>query len=191
MSFDWTKARVELLRRMWCDEGCSARQVAEALGPDVTRNAVLGQVHRRGFRAAGVTARAPRREPSTATAMRSAAIAKPGGEPPPAVVALPPPPLPPPPVLVPRGPRPTIFDLDRPEIQTMCRFIADEVKGPAETRYCGQRTTAPGNPYCQMHQDRCWTSSHPKARRAPLLSQPGPHERSSRRHLRSEPPRGH
>jgi GcrA cell cycle regulator len=43
----WTDERVELLKRMWA-EGQSASQIAKELG-GVTRNAVIGKVHRLGL----------------------------------------------------------------------------------------------------------------------------------------------
>ncbi|MFE3838548.1 GcrA family cell cycle regulator [Pseudogemmobacter sonorensis] len=43
----WTDERVELLKRMW-SEGQSASQIAKELG-GVTRNAVIGKVHRLGL----------------------------------------------------------------------------------------------------------------------------------------------
>ena len=43
----WTDERVETLRRMW-NEGQSASQIAKELG-GVTRNAVIGKVHRLGL----------------------------------------------------------------------------------------------------------------------------------------------
>ncbi len=43
----WTDERVEILKRMW-GEGQSASQIAKALG-GVTRNAVIGKVHRLGL----------------------------------------------------------------------------------------------------------------------------------------------
>jgi GcrA cell cycle regulator len=41
----WTEERVELLKRLWL-EGLSASQIAGILGEGVTRNAVIGKVHR-------------------------------------------------------------------------------------------------------------------------------------------------
>jgi len=41
----WTDERVELLKRLWT-EGLSASQIAGRLGNGVTRNAVIGKVHR-------------------------------------------------------------------------------------------------------------------------------------------------
>ena len=40
----WNDARVDLLRKLWAD-GLSASQIADKLG-DVSRNAVIGKVHR-------------------------------------------------------------------------------------------------------------------------------------------------
>lgn len=41
----WTEERVELLKKLWM-EGLSASQIAGELGQGVTRNAVIGKVHR-------------------------------------------------------------------------------------------------------------------------------------------------
>ncbi|WP_290541517.1 GcrA family cell cycle regulator [Aestuariivirga sp.] len=41
----WTDERVELLKKLWT-EGLSASQIAGRLGNGVTRNAVIGKVHR-------------------------------------------------------------------------------------------------------------------------------------------------
>ncbi|MEM9550386.1 MAG: GcrA family cell cycle regulator [Pseudomonadota bacterium] len=55
----WTDERVELLKKMW-GEGQSASQIAKELG-GVTRNAVIGKVHRLGLsnRTAGAPAAKP------------------------------------------------------------------------------------------------------------------------------------
>ncbi len=56
----WTDQRVELLKKLWSD-GLSASQIAAELG-GVTRNAVIGKVHRLGLsgRAKSPSAAAPR-----------------------------------------------------------------------------------------------------------------------------------
>ena len=46
-SMSWTEQRVETLKKMWA-EGQSASQIAKELG-GVTRNAVIGKVHRLGL----------------------------------------------------------------------------------------------------------------------------------------------
>ena len=43
----WTDERVETLKKLWID-GLSASQIAKQLG-SVTRNAVIGKVHRLGL----------------------------------------------------------------------------------------------------------------------------------------------
>ncbi|MGC1301559.1 MAG: GcrA family cell cycle regulator [Caulobacteraceae bacterium] len=44
----WTEDRVETLRKLWLD-GFSASQIAKQLGGGLTRNAVIGKVHRLGL----------------------------------------------------------------------------------------------------------------------------------------------
>ena len=60
----WTDERVELLKKMW-GEGQSASQIAKELG-GVTRNAVIGKVHRLGLSnrttGGGAKAAAPAKE---------------------------------------------------------------------------------------------------------------------------------
>ena len=59
----WTDERVETLKKMW-GEGQSASQIAKELG-GVTRNAVIGKVHRLGLsnRTAGAPAAAATAKP--------------------------------------------------------------------------------------------------------------------------------
>ena len=62
----WTDERVELLKKLWAD-GLSASQIAAELG-GVTRNAVIGKVHRLGLsgRAKSSSSGVPRqRKPRT------------------------------------------------------------------------------------------------------------------------------
>ena len=56
----WTDERVELLKKLWSD-GLSASQIAAELG-GITRNAVIGKVHRLGLsgRAKSASSTAPR-----------------------------------------------------------------------------------------------------------------------------------
>lgn len=72
----WTDERVETLKRMWA-EGQSASQIAKELG-GVTRNAVIGKVHRLGLsnrNASGEPAKARDEQPDT-VAERTEAPAK-------------------------------------------------------------------------------------------------------------------
>src|SRR5439155_8976618 len=62
----WTDERVETLKKLWTD-GLSASQIAAELG-GITRNAVIGKVHRLGLsgRAKSPSSAAPRpRKPRT------------------------------------------------------------------------------------------------------------------------------
>ena len=56
----WTDERVELLKKLWSD-GLSASQIAAELG-GITRNAVIGKVHRLGLsgRAKSASSASPR-----------------------------------------------------------------------------------------------------------------------------------
>lgn len=91
----WTDERVELLKKMW-GEGQSASQIAKELG-GVTRNAVIGKVHRLGLsnRSGGAAAPAPAAKPEPkaeakpapkpeAKPAKPAAAAKPAPKPDPA-----------------------------------------------------------------------------------------------------------
>jgi len=72
----WTDERVELLKKMWT-EGQSASQIAKELG-GVTRNAVIGKVHRLGLsnRAGAASAPAPEKKPAKAKAETKPAAKK-------------------------------------------------------------------------------------------------------------------
>lgn len=69
----WTDDRVELLRKLWL-EGLSASQIANELG-GVTRNAVIGKVHRMGLsgrvKASSASAR-PKRNTARAGGVKTA-----------------------------------------------------------------------------------------------------------------------
>jgi len=66
----WTDERVDLLKRLWM-EGLSASQIAGQLGDGVTRNAVIGKVHRLKLSArAKPAASAPRARPASRPSLR-------------------------------------------------------------------------------------------------------------------------
>jgi len=69
----WTDDRVELLKKMW-GEGQSASQIAKELG-GVTRNAVIGKVHR-----LGLSNRAGSSAPAKPAAAKAKAAPKPKAE---------------------------------------------------------------------------------------------------------------
>ena len=63
---NWTDERVELLKKLW-SEGLSASQIAAQLG-SVTRNAVIGKVHRLKLSSRGRSTAAPVRQKKTVQA---------------------------------------------------------------------------------------------------------------------------
>lgn len=76
----WTDERVEVLKKMW-GEGQSASVIAKELG-GVTRNAVIGKVHRLGLsNRAGSTKAAPKKEAAAKPAAKPRAAAKPAAKP--------------------------------------------------------------------------------------------------------------
>lgn len=69
----WTDERVETLKKLWM-EGLSASQIAGQLGEGVTRNAVIGKVHRLKLSArAKPTNSTPRARPAARPAPRRVA----------------------------------------------------------------------------------------------------------------------
>lgn len=148
---NWTDERVELLKKLWSD-GLSASQIAAELG-GVTRNAVIGKVHRLGLsgRAKAIASPAPRprkpRPAPSAAAMRPmvqgnnalAPVMRPAIEPEPEVL--------PDPVanVIAMGERCTILDLT----EFTCRWPVGE-PGKSDFFYCGSRTKT-GLPYCAFH----------------------------------------
>ena len=71
----WTDDRVEVLKKMW-GEGRSASQIAKELG-GVTRNAVIGKVHRLGLSNRTTAGAAAKAEPKAKAAPKVQAKAKP------------------------------------------------------------------------------------------------------------------
>lgn len=149
----WTDERVELLAKLW-NEGLSASRIAAEIGGGVTRNAVIGKVHRLGLsgRTKAQAAAPPRpRKPIGPT---EAAPDEPSrqGEAPVSAAALEPQPetrldtaARHDDVVVPLSERVTIMELR----ESMCRWpIGDPTT--AEFRFCGGRAIT-GLPYCTYH----------------------------------------
>ena len=147
----WTDERVELLKRLW-SEGLSASQIANQLG-EVTRNAVIGKVHRLGLSGrakAPVPAARPRKErdgrpertqrPLTQGNTALAAAPEEAPEPTPA-----PAPEPRADNVVAIGQRCTIMNLT----ETTCRWPMGE-PGTDSFHFCGGKSN-PGAPYCAHH----------------------------------------
>ena len=70
----WTDERVEILTKMWA-EGNSASQIAKELG-GVTRNAVIGKVHRLGLSNRATTSTSNKSESKTKSTPKSGSKAR-------------------------------------------------------------------------------------------------------------------
>ena len=144
----WTDERVETLKKLWA-EGLSASQIAAALG-GVTRNAVIGKVHRLGLsgRAKAPSSAAPRpRKPRVHSHMLRVSRPSIRGntalahaydldiEPEPQFIDN----------VIPLGQRRTLLELT----EETCRWpIGDP--GQPDFFFCGGQTIT-GLPYCAYH----------------------------------------
>ena len=152
----WTDERVELLKKLWGD-GLSASQIATEIGGGITRNAVIGKVHRLGLSGRGKAKAPPPQRPRKAAPQAPSAPAP--APRPTAVIAPAPatldvetqPELAPVPLAVadevgiPLSERVTIMDLR----ESMCRWPMGDPTKP-EFRFCGARSVT-GLPYCSHH----------------------------------------
>jgi GcrA cell cycle regulator len=162
----WTDERVEILRHMWL-EGRSASQISAALGSGLTRNAVIGKVHRLGLagrvkpgtdpndsvampqrvqaaprRAASAPSRSASPTIMASTPMTHGATALAMDAEPQAQLQIA---RVEEDVVVPMSLRVTIVDLK----ESMCKWPLGDPTSP-DFRYCGSGTTGAG-PYCQHH----------------------------------------
>jgi GcrA cell cycle regulator len=150
----WTDDRVEALKKLW-SEGLSASQIAAELG-GVTRNAVIGKVHRLGLSGRGKPTAAPtprarirtKREDQPASPRKevpaSDTLVEISHNPRADFVSLNPH-IAPPEVVVPLSERVTIMELR----DSMCRWPLGDPTS-ADFRYCGARCSS-GIPYCTHH----------------------------------------
>lgn len=138
---DWTDERIATLRKMWL-EGMSASQVARHLG-GVSRNAVIGKVHRMGL--AGREAPSRPRSLGGRPPGRSQPRAPTNVAPRPATPREPRPPAATTPVFIEARPSATILTLG----EHACRW---PIGDPGETGFgfCGARRTGHGS-YCDGH----------------------------------------
>ena len=150
----WTDERVELLKKLWM-EGLSASQIAAELG-SVTRNAVIGKVHRLGLsgraKTSSTTARPKRQQRGTnfgARPARSAQRKNGAGFPLPATGERP---VVSQPVAV-EAPDPLKLELVELTEQTCKWPIGDPLS--ADFYFCG-RESGDGNTYCAFHAQRAY-----------------------------------
>ena len=154
----WTEDRVEILTKLWA-EGLSASQIAKKLG-GVTRNAVIGKVHRLGLsgrakpsrpkKVASVKSSTPRKRAATAKRRSIKTLSRPA-----APVAPPaPPPLEAKPMA--NGEYATIMTIR----DHMCKWpIGDPMDD--DFRFCGRKNKK-DEPYCEAH---CNVAYQPSRRR--------------------------
>jgi GcrA cell cycle regulator len=168
----WTDERVELLRKLWI-EGLSASRIAAELAGGVTRNAVIGKVHRLGLSgrvkaqtpinaarlrpAAKPQARVHAPQRSAAMPMRGntalaiqgrhlpapMSVRRDGGD-----------------VVVPMTATVTIMDLR----ESMCRWPVGDPSS-AEFRYCGGKAPIGEGPYCSYHSRMAYQPSQDRRQR--------------------------
>jgi GcrA cell cycle regulator len=158
----WNDERVDALKKLWAD-GLSASQIAGRLG-GVTRNAVIGKVHRLGLAGRATTSRMKSHRPRVRTVQAAKRLmrGRPAG--------------------LPNSPLKTLYLSDtepyvppaeelviplneRKYIQTLtescCRWPIGDPQQP-EFHFCG-RKKIPGLPYCEVHARRAFQP--PQARR--------------------------
>ncbi|MGE3143302.1 MAG: GcrA family cell cycle regulator [Hyphomonadaceae bacterium] len=150
----WTDERVALLRKLWT-EGLSASQIAKQLG-GVTRNAVIGKVHRLGL-AGRATPSRPAKRPVRTARPRPMSPSAPRLRTPSLAPALVVPVLEP--MLQADGRAVSVLTLtDR-----MCKFpIGDPSE--ADFAFCGRDSNENG-PYCPDHARLAYQPSQARRRR--------------------------
>ena len=159
----WNDERVDLLKKLW-GEGLSASQIAGRIG-GVTRNAVIGKVHRLGLSGRATTSRSSPSRPRTriSTAVRRApkprfqavgnvalrALYQPDAEPyVPSFEELD----------IPLAERKTLQDLT----EKCCRWPIGDPQTP-EFHFCN-RGKMQGLPYCEFHARRAFQPPQPRRR---------------------------
>lgn len=141
MTWTWTEERVDLLKRLW-SEGLSASQIAGEIG-GVTRNAVIGKVHR-----LGLSGRATPSQPQRSTFKAPRA-------PRPAIAVSPAPRRAIEPAMPSQLPAPSLAP-EEPGTATVLTLGAHMCKWPIgdpasdSFTFCGRRSDREG-PYCAEH----------------------------------------
>ncbi|MFT3997218.1 MAG: GcrA family cell cycle regulator [Asticcacaulis sp.] len=143
----WTDERVETLKKLW-QEGHSASQIAKTLG-GVTRNAVIGKVHRLGLSGRAAPSQPARPLYKPAKPPRPAQAAAPAPQPAPRRVSVEPAPRP-------VAQLPSVPVIEGPGTATVLTLGSKMCKWPIgdpssdEFTFCGRRA-ADGIPYCGEH----------------------------------------
>ena len=157
----WNDERVETLKKLW-QEGLSASQIASRIG-GVTRNAVIGKVHRLGLSGRAPTSRtattrprvriaAPRRPAKPRFAAPGQVSLRPFGmESEPYVSTYEE-------IDIPLAERKSLLDL----VESSCRWPIGDPQN-AEFHFCNGSKVA-GLPYCEHHSRRAFQPAQPRRR---------------------------
>jgi len=150
----WTEERVATLRKLWA-EGLSASQIAKQLG-SVTRNAVIGKVHRLGL-AGRATPSRPAKRPVRVARPRVIGPTAPRLRPASSLPMVVIPDLEP--LRFADGKAASVLTLN----ESMCKYpIGDP--NDADFAFCGRGSTC--GPYCQDHARLAYQPSQAKKRRS-------------------------
>lgn len=149
----WNEERVSLLRKLWA-EGLSASQIAKQLG-GVTRNAVIGKVHRLGL-AGRATPSRPAKRPVRAARPRIVGPSAPRLRPPSSVPHVVIPDLEP--LRLEDGKTASVLTLN----ESMCKYPIGDPTDP-DFAFCGRASSC--GPYCQDHAALAYQPSQAKKRR--------------------------
>ncbi|MBA3812441.1 MAG: GcrA cell cycle regulator [Caulobacteraceae bacterium] len=150
----WTDDRVESLKKLWLD-GLSASQIAKLLG-GVTRNAVIGKVHRLGL-SGRATPSQPARSVLKAPRSTRPVVASPPAQRPAAAPVPAPRPVP----YVERRGTATVLTLGA----HMCKWPIGDPATEAFS-FCGRRS-APEGPYCIEHARLAYQPHQMKKKSSP------------------------
>jgi len=149
----WTEDRVATLRKLWA-EGLSASQIAKQLG-GVTRNAVIGKVHRLGL-AGRATPSRPAKRPVRQARPRIVGPTAPRLRMPSSLPSVVIPELEP--VRFEDGKTASVLTLN----ESMCKYPIGDPTDPAFA-FCGRGSS--GGPYCADHARLAYQPSQAKKRR--------------------------
>lgn len=163
----WTEDRVATLRDLW-REGLSASQIAAKLGGGISRNGVIGKIHRLGINGASrpkpspAAVRAPRApKPVAQPVMRAVPVVrangavsfrvKPGTAIDPAA----------PDIAIAGAPDPSTNVTMAGLTSTTCRWPLGDPASP-DFRYCGAYHGVEDGPYCRHHHRIAHTPAKPR-----------------------------
>lgn len=150
MGTTWNDERVGTLKRLWA-EGLSCSECADRIG-GVTRNAVIGKVHRMGLPGRATLKR--KHPKARKSPCRRHLETLPVDIPPPAIAEQP----------IPLHQRRTVDTLEAND----CRWPVGDPQ-EADFHFCGARKL-PGLPYCECHARRAFNTAPPSEKAVPRRS---------------------